>query len=141
MQNGKQRIIVTSALPYAHALPHLGNFIGSILPADAYYKYLTMEGEDAIFICGSDQHGTPIELRAIKEGVPPGQLADSVHEKIKSMLAAYGCTPTYYEKPNHPKGESKQYCILRNAKQRDCGYYKIDKRQPKHARAREPLPF
>ena len=109
MQNGKQKIIVTSALPYAHALPHLGNFIGSILPADAYYKYLTMEDEDAIFICGSDQHGTPIELRAIKEGVPPGQLADSVHERIKSMLAAYGCTPTYYGKTHTEQNKQSVY--------------------------------
>ena len=98
MEENKQRIIVTSALPYAHALPHLGNFVGSILPADIYYKYLTMEGEDAIFICGSDQHGTPIELQAIKDGKSPEDLADSVHNRIKELLELYGCTPTIYGK-------------------------------------------
>ena len=136
MQEDKQRIIVTSALPYAHALPHLGNFIGSILPADAYYKYLTMEEEDAIFICGSDQHGTPIELRAIKEGIPPEQLADSVHEKIKAMLVAYGCTPTYYGKTHTEQNKESVYELYRALKKNGYitevhdkqAYCKYDKR-------------
>ncbi|MFP3278673.1 MAG: class I tRNA ligase family protein, partial [Candidatus Micrarchaeota archaeon] len=53
------RYIITSALPYAEGMPHLGNLVGSILPADIYFKFMKMCGEDAIFICGSDQHGTP----------------------------------------------------------------------------------
>ena len=66
-------------------MPHLGNFVGSVLPADVYYKYLKMKGEDAIFICGSDQHGTPIELAALKKKVPPEQLADDILKKEQSI--------------------------------------------------------
>ncbi len=92
------RTIVTSALPYSYAVPHLGNFVGSVLPGDVYFKYLKMKGEDAIFICGSDQHGTPVELKAIKEGRTPEEVADEMHERIKSLFARMGCGFTYYGK-------------------------------------------
>ncbi len=92
------RYLVISALPYVNAIPHLGNLTGSILPADVYYKYLKMDGQDAIYICGSDQHGTPIELRAIKNGVPAEQLADELHEKVKELFAQFEMTFTYYGK-------------------------------------------
>lgn len=90
--------IVTSALPYINGIPHLGNLVGSILPADIYYKYLLMKNEDAIFICGSDQHGTPIELSALKKGIPTEKFADDMHEKVKKALLNLECTFTYYGK-------------------------------------------
>ncbi len=80
------RIIVTSALPYAYSMPHLGNFVGSVLPADVYFRYLRMKGEDAIFICGSDQHGTPIELAAVRKKMEPEVLADEMHQTPKSAI-------------------------------------------------------
>ncbi|MGA2800693.1 MAG: class I tRNA ligase family protein, partial [Candidatus Micrarchaeaceae archaeon] len=81
-------------MPYTYAIPHLGNFVGSVLPADVYFKFLKMKKEDAIFICGSDQHGTPIELRAIKEGITPEKLAEDMHARIMRLFGDFGCTFT-----------------------------------------------
>lgn len=106
------KYIITSALPYAEGVPHLGNFVGSILPADVFYKYLEMKGEDAIFICGSDQHGTPIEIQAIKKGVTPKELAESVHEKIKEAMARFECTFTYYGKTDSEKNKETVYWLF-----------------------------
>ena len=104
-----EKIIVTSALPYAYSVPHLGNFVGSVLPADVFYKYLKMKGSDAIFICGSDQHGTPIELAAIKKGIEPQQLADEMHETIKSLFDRLGCTFSYYGKTHTDQNKEAVY--------------------------------
>ncbi|MGC8628632.1 MAG: methionine--tRNA ligase [Candidatus Micrarchaeia archaeon] len=90
------KYIITSALPYVQDIIHLGNLIGSILPADIYYKYLKMKGEDAIFICGSDEHGSAIEIAALKQGISPKELADRNHEKLKKLLQEYSCSFTYY---------------------------------------------
>jgi methionyl-tRNA synthetase len=90
------KLIITSALPYSYGMPHLGNFVGSVLPADVYYKYTRMREIDSIFICGSDQHGSPIELRAIKEKVEPSVLAERMHKSIKETFGAFGCSFTHY---------------------------------------------
>ncbi len=106
------KIIITSALPYAEGVPHLGNFVGSILPADVYYKYLFITGADAIYICGSDQHGTPIEVQAMKRGISPKELADTVHEQIKESAKRFGCTFTYYGKTDSEKNKDVVYEIF-----------------------------
>lgn len=80
-----------------------------MLPADVYFKYLKMKGEDAIFICGSDQHGTPIELAAVKKGVEPEKLADEFHETIKALYDRYECTFTYYGKTHSPENKEVVY--------------------------------
>lgn len=105
--------IITSALPYSYAIPHLGNFVGSVLPADVYFKYLKMKDEDAIFICGSDQHGTAIELQALKDKVDPEVLSNSFHEKIKSLFESMGCTFTYYGKTHTAENKTVVYEIFK----------------------------
>jgi len=113
MINGvKIKTIVTSALPYTYAIPHLGNFVGSVLPADVYFKYLKMKKEDAIFICGSDQHGTPIELRAIKEGTTPEKLSEDMHAKIMQLFENFECTFTYYGKTHTEQNKEVAYEIF-----------------------------
>ena len=112
-----ERVIVTSALPYAEALPHLGNLAGSILPADIYYKHLIMLGTDAIYICGSDQHGTPIELQAFKKKESPEALAEQVHNQIKSYLEKFGCTFTYYGKTHSEANKGIVYDVFNGLKQ------------------------
>ncbi|BCS90935.1 MAG: methionine--tRNA ligase [Candidatus Micrarchaeota archaeon] len=93
----KSKYIVTSALPYAEAIPHIGNLVGSILPADIFYRYIRfLKGEDAIFICGSDQHGTPIEIQAYKKGVEPKELAYSMHNKMKELFERFNIAFSYY---------------------------------------------
>jgi methionyl-tRNA synthetase len=63
-----KRTLITSALPYINGVKHLGNLVGSLLPADVYARYLRFKGEDVLFICGTDEHGTPAELGAAEEG-------------------------------------------------------------------------
>ncbi len=106
------KIIVTSALPYINGIPHLGNLAGSILPADIYYKYLLMKGSDAIFICGSDQHGTPTELSAIRVGIPTERYADEMHERTKRALDRFGCTFTLYGKTHTDQNKKVVYEIF-----------------------------
>lgn len=112
MQHDTKRIIITSALPYSEAIPHLGNFVGSILPADVFHRYEELAGRDSIFICGSDQHGTPIEIRALKEGVSAEHLADSVHERMKKVFESFECSFTHYGKTNSESNKRAVYEIF-----------------------------
>ncbi|BEP17687.1 methionine--tRNA ligase [Pyrofollis japonicus] len=82
--------VVASAWPYVNNVPHLGNLIGSILSADVFARYLRLKGEDVVFVSGSDEHGTPIEIEAIKRGVHPKQLTDQAHEYITKLFKEYG---------------------------------------------------
>ena len=112
MQHNTKKIIITSALPYSEAIPHLGNFVGSILPADVFHRYEELAGRDSIFICGSDQHGTPIEIRALKEGVSAEHLADSVHERMKKVFESFECSFTHYGKTNSDSNKKAVYEIF-----------------------------
>ena len=77
--------LVTAALPYANNLPHLGNIAGSHLPADIYSKLLKIIGKDVVFVGGTDEHGSPIEIAAIKQNKTPKQLCDEYHEIHKKI--------------------------------------------------------
>ncbi len=87
---------MTSALPYIHGVPHLGNIVGSILPADIYHRFLDIKGVKNIFICGSDEHGTPLELAAIEEGVKTEEFANRQHKKIKKLLEEFNMDFSLY---------------------------------------------
>lgn len=106
------KIIVTAALPYSYSIPHLGNFVGSVLPADVYHKYLIMNGDDAIFICGSDQHGTPIEIRAMERHQKPEDFANEMHLKIKAIFEGYKCGFTHYGKTHTEQNKEVVYDIF-----------------------------
>ncbi len=80
------RILVTSAWPYIHGMPHLGNLTGSILPADVYARFCRLKGYKTIYVTGSDSHGTPIEVAAFKLGIEPKELAYENHAKIKKLF-------------------------------------------------------
>ncbi len=112
MQHNTKKMIITSALPYSEAIPHLGNFVGSILPADVFHRYAELAGYDSIFICGSDQHGTPIEIRALKEGVSAEHLSDSVHERMKKVFESFECSFTHYGKTNSESNKRAVYEIF-----------------------------
>ncbi len=75
----KEKILVTSALPYANGPIHIGHIAGAYLPADIFVKYNKMKGNDIIYICGSDEHGVPITLRAKQDGVEPQKIVDYYH--------------------------------------------------------------
>ena len=64
------RILITSAIPYINGIKHLGNLVGSQLPADLYARYMRQRGHEVLFLCATDEHGTPAELAAAKAGKP-----------------------------------------------------------------------
>ncbi|WP_297495601.1 methionine--tRNA ligase [Thermococcus sp.] len=80
------RYMVTSALPYANGPIHAGHLAGAYLPADIFVRYLRLKGEEVLYICGTDEHGTPITFRALKEGRSPREIVDEFHEHIKTTF-------------------------------------------------------
>ncbi|MFC1554349.1 methionine--tRNA ligase [candidate division KSB1 bacterium] len=86
----KQKILVTSALPYANGPIHLGHLAGAYLPADVFVRYNRLKGNDVVYICGSDEHGVPITLRAEAEGVTPQEIVDKYHEMNKLSFKKVG---------------------------------------------------
>src|SRR5258706_14563628 len=93
-----KRYTVTAALPYANGPLHIGHLAGAYIPADIFVRYLRNKGEDVIFICGSDEHGVPITLRARKEGITPQQVVDKYHAIIKKSFADLGISFDIYHR-------------------------------------------
>lgn len=91
-----KRILVTSALPYANGPIHLGHLAGAYLPADIFVRYHRLKGHDIVYICGSDEHGVPIMLRARAENKTPQKIVDYFHKKNKASFAAFGIHFDYY---------------------------------------------
>lgn len=89
MKNYK-RHLVTAALPYANGPVHIGHLAGNFLPADIYSRYLRAKKEDVKFVCGTDEHGVPITIRAMKEGVSPQEIVDKYHAIISDSLMQMG---------------------------------------------------
>ena len=98
----KKRILVTSALPYANGPIHLGHLAGAYLPADIFVRFHRLKGSDVIYICGSDEHGVPIMLRARAEGVSPQDVVDRYHELNKISFAEFGMSFDYYGRTSSP---------------------------------------
>jgi len=85
-----KRHLVTAALPYANGPVHIGHLAGVYVPADIYTRYLRLKNEDVLYICGSDEHGVPITLKAKKEGVTPQDIVDRYHTIIKDSFEEFG---------------------------------------------------
>jgi methionyl-tRNA synthetase len=92
------RTTVTAALPYANGPVHIGHLAGVYVPADIYVRYLRMTGKDVAFICGSDEHGVAITLRARKEGKTPQEVVDQYHEQIKTSFEDFGISFDIYHR-------------------------------------------
>ena len=93
-----KRYTVTSALPYANGPVHIGHLAGVYVPADVYVRYLRAQGEDVMFIGGSDEHGVPITIKARKEGVTPQDIVDRYHKIIKDSFAELGISFDIYSR-------------------------------------------
>ena len=129
MLKNPKRYTVTSALPYANGPAHIGHIAGAYLPADTYVRYLRSLGEDVLFVCGSDEHGAAITIRAKEEGINPQDIVDKYHAMLRDGMAGLGInfdifdrtssklhheTASEYFKTLHEKGdfevkESEQY--------------------------------
>jgi methionyl-tRNA synthetase len=93
-----KRTLVTAALPYANGGVHIGHLAGVYVPADIYVRYLRLKKKDVLFICGSDEHGVPITLRAKKEGCTPQDVCDRFHALIKKSFADFGISFDIYSR-------------------------------------------
>jgi methionyl-tRNA synthetase len=100
MKNFK-RYLITSALPYANGPIHIGHLAGVYVPSDIYTRYLRMKGEDVISVCGSDEHGVPITLKARKEGVSPQEIVDRYHAINKKAFEDFGIAFDIYSRTSN----------------------------------------
>ena len=104
-----KRYLITSALPYANGPVHIGHLAGVYIPSDIYTRYLRLRGRDVISVCGSDEHGVPITIKAKKEGITPQQVVDRYHAIIKDSFEKLGISFDIYSRttsPTHAKTAS-----------------------------------
>jgi methionyl-tRNA synthetase len=88
--------VITSAWPYSSDIPHLGNLIGSVLSADVFARFQRLIGNEVVFVSGSDEHGTPLEVEALKRKIPVRELADQNHEKISDTFRRWNISYDNY---------------------------------------------
>lgn len=96
--NDPKRITITAALPYTNGPVHIGHLAGVYVPADIYARYQRLIGMDVAFVCGSDEHGVPITIKAKKEGISPQEVVDKYHEIIKRSFEEFGITFDNYSR-------------------------------------------
>ncbi len=109
------RYLVTSALPYANGPVHIGHLAGVYVPSDIYVRYLRLKGEDVVWVCGSDEHGVPITLKARAEGVTPQDVVDKYNAMIKASFEELGISFDIYSRttsPTHYKTASDFFRVL-----------------------------
>ena len=90
------RHLITSALPYINGIKHLGNLVGSMLPADVYARFLRQEGEEVLYICGTDEHGTPAEIAALEEGLDVAEFCKRQYERQAEVYQKFGLSFDYF---------------------------------------------
>ena len=100
--NQPQRYMITSALPYANGLKHVGHLAGAYIPADIYVRYLRAQKRDVVFVCGSDEHGTAIPIQAMKENTTPRAIIDKYHAAMKQDFADLDISFDIYHRTSEP---------------------------------------
>jgi len=100
--NQPKRYLVTSALPYANGLKHIGHLAGAYIPADIYVRYLRAQKRDVVFVCGSDEHGTAIPIQAMKEGTTSQEIIDKYHGIIKQNFEDLSISFDIYDRTSNP---------------------------------------
>ena len=112
--NKQKRYTITAALPYANGPLHLGHIAGCYLPADIYSRYLKGKGNDVAFVCGSDEHGAAITLRAKKENTTPQQIVDTNNEIIKNAFKDFGIDFDIYHRTSSDLHKETATNFLKN---------------------------
>ncbi len=100
------RHLITSALPYINGIKHLGNLVGSQLPADLYARYLRARGHEVMFICATDEHGTPAELAAAKTGEPVADYCARMHGVQTELARGFGLSFDHYGRSSSPRNHA-----------------------------------
>ena len=103
MSEHPARTLVTSALPYANGPIHIGHIAGAYLPADLYVRYLRARKRDVVWVCGSDEHGAAITLRARKEGTTPRAIVDRYHEEMQEAFRGLDIAFDHYDRTSSPQ--------------------------------------
>ncbi|MET9499323.1 methionine--tRNA ligase [Streptomyces sp. NPDC006552] len=97
------RHLITSALPYINGIKHLGNMVGSMLPADVYARYLRRRGHDVLYICATDEHGTPAELAAKERGLPVAEFCAQAHDAQKAIYDGFALAFDHFGRSSSPQ--------------------------------------
>ena len=100
------RYLITSAIPYINGIKHLGNLVGSQLPADLYARYLRARGHEVMFICATDEHGTPAELAAAKAGKPVAEYCAQMHDVQAEIARGFGLSFDYFGRSSSPQNHA-----------------------------------
>jgi len=103
VESTPKKHLITSALPYANGPLHIGHIAGAYLPADIYARFLRMKGEDVAFICGADEHGAAITLRAKKDGVTSKEIVDRYHDQIANSFQDLGISFDIFHRTSAPE--------------------------------------
>jgi len=118
--SSNKRFMVTAALPYANGPVHIGHLAGVYVPADIFVRYLRCSGKEVLFVCGSDEHGVPITIRAKKEGVTPQEIVDKYDGIIRKSFQEFGIGFDIYSRTSskiHHDTASDFFTVLNNKKE------------------------
>jgi methionyl-tRNA synthetase len=115
-----KRILVTAALPYANGPLHLGHVAGAYLPADIYCRYQRLMGRDVLFICGSDEHGVAIMMKARQDGITPRDIIDRYHPVLRDSFARLGVSVDYYGRTSSEVHRETSQTFFRHMAQKNA---------------------
>ena len=114
-----KRTLITSALPYANGPVHIGHLAGAYLPADLYVRYLRLQGRDAVYVCGSDEYGVAIVMRAMAEGTTPQEVVDHYHPMIRDSFEGFGISFDNYSRTSREIHTDTSQDFFRRLSERD----------------------
>ena len=106
------KVLITSALPYINGVPHLGHMVGCLLPSDVYARYMRMMGNEVLYICGNDEHGTASEVGALKEGLPVKEYCDKYHARHAKTYADFNLSFDYFGRSSSEQNKEMTYHIF-----------------------------
>lgn len=106
------KILITSALPYINGVPHLGHMVGCLLPSDVYARYMRMMGNEVLYICGNDEHGTASEVGALKENLPVQEYCDKYHARHAKTYTDFNLSFDYFGRSSSEQNKEMTYHIF-----------------------------
>ena len=125
----KERYTITAALPYANGALHLGHLAGAYLPADIFARFMRMKGHEVLFVCGSDEHGAAITMRAKKEGVSPQEIIDKFHNINQATFDKLGISFDYYHRTSAALHHETAQDFFKNLYNKGTEFEVIDSEQ------------
>ena len=114
-----KRYTITAALPYTNGPIHIGHLAGVYIPADIYSRFLRIKGNDVLFVCGSDEHGVPITLKAKKDGISPQDVVDKYHKIIKDSFVDFGISFDNYSRTSKKIHHETSLKLFNTLKEKD----------------------